>query len=188
MKRWAAVVLLAAMTMPSPAGAGEVAHSLEDLGRRLEPGQKVQILERSGRLSEGMVTELTGSSLTLLAAEARAIAADDILRVDQEGDSVRNGILIGAGSGAALGLLTALAYASLSEEEKSITCPECGSPSTMVGTYVVLGAGLGWLIDGLKKGRTRLYQAPLARTSRATVTVAPVVGKGRRGLTVAVGF
>jgi len=44
MKRMAAVVLLAAMTMHSPAGAAEPTRSLEEFARGMKPGQKVQVL------------------------------------------------------------------------------------------------------------------------------------------------
>jgi hypothetical protein len=185
MKRMAAVVLLAAMTTPPSAGAGEVARSLDELGRRMKPGQKVQVLERSGRLTDGVITELSESSLTVFAGESRTLAAEEVLRVDREGDSVRNGILIGAASGAALGLVSMLVYTK--EDEVTYQCPECNSP-TIVGIFAVTGAGWGWLVDHLKKGRTPLYEASLPRPRHASVNVAPIVGKGRRGLAVAVGF
>ena len=190
MKRTAAVVLLAAMTMPSPAGAETVARSLEELGLRTRPGQKVQVLERSGRLTEGVITEISESSVTVFAFENRTLPAEDILRVDREGDSVKNGILIGVAAGVAGGALIKAYYSSLPEEQKQGVdeCPPCDSLPTMMVTGAMSGAFWGWLVDHLKKGRTPLYEAPLARTSRATVSVTPVVGKGRRGLTVAVGF
>jgi hypothetical protein len=188
MKRMAAVVLLAAMTTPSPAGAETVARSMDELGRRMKPGQKVQVLERSGRLTEGVITEVSESSLTLFAGENRTLPAEEVLRVDREGDPVWNGILIGAASGAVAGVVVLLSSRSLSEEQKlADNCPECTSPS-IVAIAAAEGAAVGWLIDGLRKGRTRLYEAPLSRTRRATVDVTPVVGQGRRGLAVAVGF
>jgi hypothetical protein len=188
MKRMAAVVLAAMLTPAPPVGAEPPARSLDELGRRLRPGQRVQVLERSGRLSEGVITGLSESSLTLSAGESRTLAAEDVLRVDREGDSVRNGIVVGAVSGAAAGALVFWSYGQKSEEEKrATTCGECDSPE-IIPVYAVFGAGVGWLVDHLKKGRTPLYEAPLSRTSRATVSVAPVVGRGRRGLAVAVGF
>jgi len=186
MKRVAAVLLLAAMTAPSPAGAEAVARSLGELGRRLKPGQKVHVLERSGRITEGVVTELTESSLTLYSGENRTLAADDVLLVDREGDSVKNGIVVGAVSGAVMGVLVMLSSKSLSEEQKiADDCPECASPS-IVAVATAEGAALGWLIDALRKGRTHLYEAPLSRTTSVKVT--PLVDKGRRGLAVTVGF
>jgi hypothetical protein len=184
MKRVAAVVLLVAMTMPSPAGAAEPARSLEEFARGMKPGQKVQVLERSGRLTEGVITEASESSLTVFAGENRTVAAEEVLRVDRAGDPVRNGILIGAVAGAALGLAGMWAYPE--DAESKAECPTCKSPS-MVAFFAVSGAGWGWLIDHLMKGRTTLYEAPMTR-SRASVSVAPILGKGRRGLTVAVGF
>ena len=188
MKRVAAVLLLAAMTTPSPVGAETVARSLEELGRRLKPGQKVHVLERSGRLTEGVITELTESSLTLFAGENRTLGADDVLSVDREGDSVRNGVLIGAASGAVAGVVVLLSSRSLSQEQKMADdCPECSSPS-IVAIAAAEGAALGWLIDALRKGRTHLYEAPLSRPKHVSAGVAPIVGNGRRGLAVAVGF
>jgi hypothetical protein len=190
MKRAAAVLLLAAMAVPSPAFAADVARSLEELGRRIKAGEKVQVLERSGRLTEGVITEVSESSLTVFAFENRTLPAEDILRVDREGDSVRNGILIGVAVGVAAGALAGVSYSYVPEEEKAARgpCPMCESIPAMMAMGAVSGAFWGWLVDHLKKGRTPLYEASLSRTSRATVTVAPVVGKGRRGLSLAVAF
>jgi len=185
MKRMAAVVALAAMTMPSPAGAGTVARSLDELARRMKPGQKVQVLERSGRLSEGVITDISESSVTLFSGESRALPVEDVLRVDREGDSVRNGTLIGAGVGAAFGAFSMLLYTK--EDEVTYDCPQCNSPE-VIPIFAVVGAGWGWLADYMKKGRTPLYEASLARPRRASVNVAPIVGNGRRGLRVAVAF
>ena len=160
MKRMAAVVLLMAMTTPPPAGAGTVAHSLEELGRRMKPGQKVRVLERSGRLTEGVITEVSESSLTLFAGENRTVAAEEVLRVDREGDSVLNGILIGAASGAVAGVVVLVSSRSLSEEQKlADKCPECSSPS-IVAIAAAEGAAVGWLIDGLRKGLDATVRGP----------------------------
>jgi hypothetical protein len=190
MKPAAALLVLAAMATPSPALAADVARSLEDLGRRIKPGEKVQVLERSGRVTEGVITELSESSVTVFAFENRTVPAEDILRVDREGDPVRDGILIGVAAGVAAGALAGASYAHVPEEEKAATapCPMCESIPAMMAMGAVSGAFWGWLVDHLEKGRTPLYEASLSRTSPATVTVTPVVGRGRRGLSVAVAF
>jgi hypothetical protein len=187
MKRLAAVVLLAAMTAPAPAGAGTIARSLEELGRRVKPGQKVQVLERSGRLTEGVITEVSESSLTVFAGETRTVPAEEVLRVDREGDSVQDGIVKGAIVGAAAGAVVWLDSRGKSEEQLAAeSCDGCGSPK-----FVAIGAAegvlVGWLIDHFHKGRTLMYEGPLSRP-RASIGVAPVVGDGRRGLSVAVAF
>ena len=187
MKRMAAVVLLAAMTTPSPAGAETLARSLEELGRRMKPGQKVQVLERSGRLTEGVITEVSESSPSVFAGETRTVPAEEVLRVEREWDSVRDGIVKGAIVGLAAGAVVWLESRGKSEEQLAAEgCDGCGSPK-----YVAIGAAegvlFGWLIDHFHKGRTLMYEAPLSRP-RASISVAPVVGDGRRGLSLAVAF
>lgn len=188
MKRVAAAVLLAAMLTPRPTRAEGAARSMEDLGRRMKPGQKVQVLERSGRLTEGMITGLDGESLTLFTDQNRTIPADEVLRVEREGDPVRDGVVKGALVGALAGAVVWLDSRGKSEEQLAAEeCEGCDSPKIMA-IAVAEGMLIGWLIDHFKKGRTRVYEAPLSRPKRAAVGVAPVVGDGRRGVAVAVLF
>lgn len=188
MKRLAAVVLLAVMSLPSPAGAETVARSLDELGRRIKPGQKVQVLLRSGRVMEGVITELDESSLTLSSGESQTFPADEVLRVDREGDPVGDGILKGTVFGVLAGAVVWLDSRGKSEEQLAAdSCAGCDSPK-MVAIGAAEGAIVGWLIDRFTRGRTRIYEAPLARPKRASVGVAPVVGEGRRGVAVAVSF
>jgi len=188
MKRAAAVLVLAGMMTPSPSMAETVARSLEDLGRRVKPGQKVQVLERSGRLYEGVVTGLDESALTVFAGESRTIAADELLRVERNGDSVRDGIVIGTLVGTVGGVIVLLGSRGESDEALAAQgCGNCKSPE-IVALAAAEGALIGWLSDALHKGRTPLYEAPLSRQGRASVVVTPIVGDGRRGLSVGVDF
>ena len=189
MKRAAAVLVLVGMMTPSPAMAETVARSMGELGRRVKPGQKVQVLERSGLVYEGVITGLDESALTVFAGENRTIAADDLLRVERNGDSVRNGIVIGTVVGGVLGALIMFDSKGQTDEELAAGgCNrDCTSPK-MVVIGAAEGALLGWLFDAMRKGTTTVYEGPLPRQGRATVGVAPIVGEGRRGVSFAVEF
>src|SRR4029453_8812623 len=188
MKGAGGVLVLAGMMTPSPSTAETVAQSLGELGRRVKPGQKVQVLERSGRLYEGVITELDESALTVFAGESRTIAADELLRVERHGDSVRDGIVIGTLAGTVGGVIVMLGSRGETDEALAAQgCGNCKSPE-IVALAAAEGALIGWLIDAPPKGPPQLCEPPPPRQARPSVIVPPIVGEGRRGLSVGVDF
>jgi uncharacterized membrane protein (Fun14 family) len=152
-------VLLVAC-VPVSASAQQVARSFQELQARVKIGDIVFVIDGSNLETRGKVETLSDVSLGLTVdGLRRGFDESSIARIDRtRRDSVRNGLLIGLGSGAILGFLAGTAA-------DSPTCPrpgiECGQGALLgtVGGAFWGGVG-GWLIDALVRKREAIYLAP----------------------------
>lgn len=119
----------------------------------------VYVRDDTGAEVSGRLLRLDADAIVLLVNDVeQRLEARQVTRIQKRGDSLRNGVQIGALVGSALGLLAA----GMSD------CPGSGGgrcPGTRfagfvlsTGVYAALGAG----IDALVVGRTTLYEAPAA--------------------------
>ena len=182
----APMVAVMAMTAAVPAPAGEVARTMAALEERLDPGTEVDVVDREGRMFRGEIVQTSADGVLLSvdgAGEGRRIAAADITTVTRQGDSLKNGLLIGGGIGLLLGVLvnTADPDPALGGDEwcEGSDCFAFAAVSAL--TY----AGIGALVDHLVKGREVVYRAPTARVS---LSVAPQLVRGGVGARVALAF
>src|SRR4249919_3584906 len=68
----------------------------------------VYVLDRTGEETRGKLVSLTGSAVVLqMDSATRTFNLTDVVRVDRQGDSLKNGAIIGAVFGGAVGILTA---------------------------------------------------------------------------------
>ena len=105
---------------------------------RSEGLSTVYVLDDTGQETTGELLQLDADALVLLVeGTERRFEAEQIIRLDKRGDSVRNGLLIGVAIGAVLGLMS--------------------DAGPLVGALGFGGIGLG--IDALRRGRTTLYEA-----------------------------
>lgn len=122
----------------------------------------VYVRDDTGAEVSGRLLSLDTDAIVVLVGEVeQRIEARRVTRIQKRGDSLRNGVQIGALVGAAVGLLAA----GISD------CPGSGGgrcPGTRfagfvvsTGVYAAVGAGL----DALVVGRTTLYEAPAAAPS-----------------------
>jgi hypothetical protein len=123
----------------------------------------------SGTTISGPLTAITASTLTV---DTRQIGHEPGLRIARKGDSLLNGVVIGAAIGAAAGA--------------TIAAEACLDTSI---AYCVIGgaagyAGLGALIDWLHKGFTDVYREP----QRSRVQLLPSVGPGGASVRVSLAF
>ena len=154
----ATVSLLAGFPLASL--AQPVAGSFHELQVRITIGDSVYVIDDSGRETRGEVETVSDSSLRLkVDGIGRDFLKSTITRIERrERDSVRNGLLIGIGTGALLGFLAGRAA-------DSPTCPrpgiECGQ-GALLGTIggAAWGGFGGWLIDMLIRRREVIYSAP----------------------------
>lgn len=156
------------------------AHSFDQLGVRVDPGDTVTVAQVSGDNVTGTVLSLSTSVLTLLVAGARRdFQEPSVVTIRQRhGDPLGNGALWGAGIGAAA--LLSVARAGVGADGP------WSAKNTANMTYVAgLGCGVGVAIDAMIKGHWTLYAKP-APASR--VAVVPLAGGSRRGVVVAVRF
>lgn len=98
----------------------------------------VYVLDDTGQETTGELLRLDADGLVLLVegAELR-FEAEQAIRLDRRGDSLKNGLLIGAAIGAVLGLVS--------------------DAGPLLGAVGFAGIGLG--IDALNQGRITLYDA-----------------------------
>lgn len=150
------MTILAATLVPGAVCAQETLQSWPGLA----PSglSTVYVLDDTGVETSGRLLRLNPDSLVLLVDDAeRRFEAARVRRIQKRGDSLRNGALIGAIVGVAMGLVGA----GISD------CPGDDPGGSCSGTRVALFlfstgvyAAIGTGIDALVQGRTTLYAAP----------------------------
>jgi hypothetical protein len=133
------------------------ARSFGQLRFHVKVGDTVDIVEVSDVKTRGRVAALSDGVLALVVDRTRReFAASDVRYIEhRRHDSIRNGLLIGLGAGAALGF-------ALGRAADSPSCPrpgiECGQ-GAVVGTIggAVWGAAGGWIADALIRKREVVY-------------------------------
>ena len=137
------------------------ARSFSELSARVKPGQTLLVTEAGGQEVSGELATLSASSLTLLqGGGVRNFAADTVQRVRKRGDSVLNGALIGLGAGFGVGILSARA----AEPSGSSYVDAIGGGANVL-EGVVVGTGLGILVDALIRSPVTVYVGPIAPAS-----------------------
>ena len=138
----------------------ETARSFERVLLLVKPGDKITVLDSSGRFSKGKIAELSPSSLRLFVNRTvHDFPADQIREIIQRRSDhlgLTKGVVIG--SGIALGL-TILAVAG--------GCGECvGAGLALTGLGAGIGAGIGAALDGVIRHDVTIYRAPGRTSSR----------------------
>ena len=124
--------LVAAVALfPTSVGAQTVAQSFGELQGMLKVDQTVFVTDETGRLTKGKVTDLSASSLTVLAPEKRTFGESTVTRINRA-DGVWNGALIGLGVGTIPGAWLGTVY-----------CDECQNRTGPVLIGVLLFGGIG---------------------------------------------
>ena len=176
--RGIAAVSLSAATVS--AAEAQVAGSFEQLQSLVEPRDRVTVTDRTGQELTGSITSLSPASLTLLVEGSQRVFDEwvfdeaDVSEIRQRRpDSLIDGAVYGLGIGLGSMWLT-LVKAGGSD----------GAVGLLAGTSV-FGAFLGVIIDAFIQGRRVVYRSG---GSARRLTVSPLVARGRRGVTVSVGF
>ena len=107
------VASLTTVFFPANVTSQTVARSFAELEVRVKAGDTVYVVDGSGRDTKGRIDLLSAASIQLtLDGRRREFLETDVIRVERRGprDSIRNGLLIGLGTGAALGFLAGRAW------------------------------------------------------------------------------
>jgi len=154
---WRVAILIAALS-PGVASAQDAASNWPGLvSSRLST---VYVLDNAGTETSGKFLRLNPDSIVLLVDGAeRRFETSRVARIQKRGDSLRNGAIIGAVVGVALGILTA-GIADCPGDRTSDGCPGSRAALLLVSTGFYSAVGTG--IDALIPGRTTLYEAPKA--------------------------
>jgi hypothetical protein len=141
--------------------------STDAVAARVKSGDTVYVLDHASREITGVFGKLSESTITLMVnGELRDIPFSEVRRLTRRGgDSLWNGVLIGAGVGGLAGGLTQ-------------------GPAAGLGGAIIYGA-IGGIIDWAVPGRVDVYRAPVTRRS---VSIGPFVAKEQRGVRVAIRF
>jgi hypothetical protein len=168
-----AVLMVTCGVMPAHAQNAD----LGNLWRQVTSGDRVQVKEASGHQTTGMFGKVSESALSVMVdGRVLEIPANDVREVRRRGDSVKNGFLIGAGVGAALGA------AALYSCESTPAEPCLGPiPGALMGgaAYGAIGAVIdhfitGWTVAFRSKGTSFAFHpsiVPSPRGVRASVVV-----------------
>lgn len=164
--------------LPLTASAQPPARSFQELLRRVEIGDLVFVVDQFGVETKGKLGAVSSGSIALTVDGTRREFVDStVTRIDRRRrDSVRNGLVIGFGSGALVGFLAGRAA-------DSPTCPlpgiECGQGAVLGTIGGALWGGIGgWLIDAMHRSREVIY---LGRSNNEPAT-APASVNSKTGL------
>jgi hypothetical protein len=176
-----AVVLLLCVAGTRVEAQG-VASSFDQLSVLVTPGDKITVVEVTGREAEGRVGNLTRDALTLVTkAGPRQLSEADVAQIRQRrGDSLKNGAIIGAVAATAY-MATMLAILGDGDGGDVIVSRAIAGGVVFAGIGAAAGAG----IDALITRRQVIYRHPAGKN---TVSVSPVFGHGRRGAAITVRF
>lgn len=154
-----AVGCLLTLCLPIEASAQSAARSFDELQVRVKIGDTIYLTDSSGVETRGQLAKLSDVSLSLAHDGTRKdFAEGEVKRIDQRRrDSVWNGLLIGAGTGALIGFLRGRAADSPSCPRSGIECGQ-GALLGTVGGALWGGAG-GWVADALNRRREVIYLA-----------------------------
>ena len=151
---WASSVAAQPLLIPS---APPPAASFEELTGCHLVGETVFVVDASGRETRGRVEALSGLILVVaVESSRRQFTVADVQRIDRRRrDSVRNGLLVGAGLGALAGFGLGR---SLDSRDCSRSTAECGQ-GALIGTVggAFWGAIGGWITDALIRKREVVY-------------------------------
>jgi len=141
-----------------------------DLWMRLKSGDKVFVLDGSGRETAGVFAKVSDSTLSLLVdGQLRELPPTDVRQIARQGDSLMNGFLIGAAIG---GGLEAAAFSSCDD-----IYDECLHPAAAAAIGGLFFGGVGALIDHFIKGRTVVF-----RVKSTALRFRPGVDASQRGV------
>lgn len=180
MKHMLATIVGALDLLAATSGSAAAQASFDDLQTTLKTGDVVSVRDDAGNQTRGTV-ESVGRSLRITAGGvAREFAPQQVWEVRRRGDSLSNGLIIGALSGAAAGVVIGAAMASLFANEGH---DPAGAFVGFLALGLGAGVGIGAGLDAAFTGSTVVYRRPARK-----VTVAPVMTPRAQAIRVGVAF
>jgi hypothetical protein len=161
-------------------GVASAQEPFADLQSKVKLGDQVSITDDSGQQTRGTLEHLGPTVRLSVDGASREWMPQQITEIRRRGDSLRNGLAVGAASGGTAGALLGLAVASMLRNE-GLDGGQAVLGLTALG--VGIGAGIGVGLDALVTGSTVVYQRPTR-----SVWVAPVVSPTARGVRLGVSF
>ena len=162
------------------------ARSFSDLEQRLKHGATVYVIDRTGTETKGKVVDVSPSVLTLAVdGVQRRMEQGAVRQVQSYGDSLWNGVLIGAAVGAASALMADPKYEPCPDKPQ-MRCANLQVGQRILAIGVMGGVGAG--VDALIRSRHHLYlaadQSAGLRIHGLHIGVAPRIGASTAALFV----
>ena len=184
-RRSALIALLCTLTLVVSGGcaARQPARSFSDLQQRLHSGNTVYVIDNAGGETKGKIVEVSASAMFLdINGTRRRMEEDSVRQVQRFGDSLWNGLLIGAAVGTAGMLIADPTYERCQNDPQRLCAdPQTGQRILAVGVMGGVGAG----IDALIRGRHQVYLAPDQPLPSARIlAISPRLGPSAAGLFV----
>lgn len=154
----------------------QATQSWPDLAEKLSTGTTVAVSTAAQGETVGRVSAVSSDSLTIVIDRVpRRFEARDVRQVRREGDSLWNGLAIGAG----VGVLGALLPDNRCSG-RPLRCNDTQIPQRAAFFAAATAAGLA--IDALHRDRTVLYRSP----ARVVVRLAPSLTAKTKGISVVI--
>jgi hypothetical protein len=172
----AALVVFALLTSATHVEAQELAGTFDQLRVLVQAGDRIRVVDTSGRDIRGTIADITSSSLTLETdGTRRDFGEGEITTIRQRRpDSLANGALWGLGVGAGIGLYGGIALSG-SDGSSAAIIP------VITLLYAGIGAGVGAGLDALLSTERVIYAR---RTTSARLSPIVSYRKQTIGLSV----
>ena len=163
----------------SAAPPGVTTQTLAGVEPQVPVGDVVYVSDNTGATIKGELAALTEDAVQVkVGAQVRSVAAAEVRRIVwQQPDSWLTGMLIGAGVGAVPGIY----WLAADPNECSGICPE-------EYALIVIGAGVGGVVDLAIKTMVTVYSVEPRRGRTGRVILGPLVARDHMGVQVAVRF
>ena len=173
-----ALVLVTALATTSLAEA-QTATSFDRLWLLVNQGDRITVTDDAGQRLQGRIVDLSPSTLSLQVNGVRHdLNESDVSVIRQrQRDSLKNGAIIGSVSAAVVATI-------LMADDCVWTCYPA-TAALITSIFGAAGAGIGVGVDALVEGSQVVYRA---RRSARRLSVAPLLSRNRRGLSVSLEF
>jgi hypothetical protein len=186
------VLVYKAEQPPAPAKTPiPVAATWDAVPRSMAQGASVVVKTRDGRSAKGRLRSVSDTAIVVESGKATTISAADVASIEERRG--RRRIREGAAGGAAVGILLAVTMAGGAMATEFCDCDrgyatDREKGNALLGALVApaigagIGAGIGLMVPGRRAVVYRQAGGP------ASVSLAPIAGRGRRGVAVRVAF
>ena len=178
MARTALVLAAATVTTTASLAAAQTVESFDRLALLVNQRDHITVTDRTGRELQGRLIDLSPASLSLFTDDGlRNLEETEVAVIRRrQPDSLKNGALLGAVSGAVVAGV-------LMSDEGAGSQP--GVYALFMSLFGAAGAGIG---IGLDAGYVRSQVIYTARRPTRRVAVSPLLSRHRRGVAVSLGF